>query len=411
MSDQSNSDAIRAGAILSAPSPADVNGWPAVASAILLGTIGVLSFIIQPGLVQGYVTHLGLGEAAAVDLAGIEMLGVALATIALAMFGGRVDWRHVVLAGLGLAVVGNAGSAATQGALFALFRFVSGLGEGMIISISFTFVGVTRRTERNVALYLVLLLTYGAFTLWQLPAILDAIGLPGLFAAFAALSALAVVTVPLVPRAYHAQEMANPEARQLSRVLLAVALAGVLAYNLAQGIAWAVLFLVGIGAGLGEQQVADSLFLSQVVAIAGALASVFLAARLNRNAAIAFGILVGAASIALLEGAPSAAFFTVGVCGFNFLWNFVLPFILGRICDFDTSGRMMSLAIAMQMTGLGGGPLLAARLIDGNGYGPVLTLCIGLFIASFLLLQLPMRRHGALLASTPAPAAVLSNAI
>lgn len=389
--------------------PTDVNGWPAVASAIALGTIGVLSFIIQPGLVQGFVTQLGMSEPAAVDLAGIEMLGVALATIALAFFGGRVDWRHVVAMGLGAAVIGNLGSAFAPAHLFAPFRFVSGLGEGTIISISFTFVGVTRRTERNVALYLVLLLTYGAFTLWQLPTILDAIGFRGLFTIFAGLSALAAIAIPLVPRGYVAEEMENPEARQLSRPLLGVALAGVLAYNLAQGIAWAVLFLVGIGAGIAEQQVADSLFLSQIVAVAGALASVFLAARLNRNAAIAFGILVGAASIALLLGRPSVALFTLGVCGFNFLWNFVLPFILGRICDFDTSGRMMSLSIAMQMTGLGGGPLIAAELMDGTGYGAVLGVCIALFIASFLLLQVPIRKHRALLSDSRTPGLAMTS--
>jgi len=375
----------------------DVNGWPAIASAILLGTIGVLSFIIQPGIVQGFVTELGMSEPAAVDLAGIEMLGVAIATIALAFFGGRIDWRHVVAIGLGAAVIGNLGSALGSADLFTVSRFVSGLGEGAITSISFTFVGVTRRAERNLALYLVLLLTYGAFMLWQLPSLLDAIGFAGLFMIFAALSALAALTIPFVPRSYVAEEMENPEARQLSRPLLAIALGGVLAYNIAQGIAWSVLFLVGIDAGIAEQPVADSLFLSQVVAIAGALASVFLASRVNRNAAIAFGILVGAASIALLLGRPSLVLFTLGVCGFNFLWNFVLPFILGRICDFDTSGRMMSLAIAMQMTGLGGGPLIAARLMDGTGYEAVLGLCISLFIASFLLLQIPIRKHAGLL--------------
>lgn len=389
-----------AGHEAAAPGATDVNGWKAVTSAIVLGTIGVLSFIIQPGIVQGFVTELRMSEAAAVDLAGVEMLGVALATIALALFGGRVDWRHVVAAGLLSAVIGNVGSALTGGGAFVFSRFVAGLGEGAIISISFTFVGVTRRAERNLALYLALLLTYGAVTLWQLPAVLDAVGFPGLFSAFAAASALAVIAIPQVPRSFVEDIMDNPEARQLSRALLGVALAGVLAYNLAQGIAWAVLFLVGTGAGLGEQQVADSLFLSQVVAIAGALASVFLASKLNRNAAIAFGILVGAASIALLLGKPSLTLFTLGVCGFNFLWNFVLPFILGRICDFDTSGRMMSLAIAMQMTGLGGGPLIAARLIDGTGYGAVLALCIALFLASFALLQIPIRQHRMLLATT-----------
>jgi len=375
----------------------NVNGWPAVLGAVVLGTIGVLSFIIQPGIVQAYVTELGLAESAAVDLAGIEMLGVAAATIFMAAGGNRINWRLIVAGGLLLAALGDFGSAAfPAGRGFEALRFVAGLGEGTIISISFTFVGLTVRAERNVALYLTLLLSYGAFGLWYLPQFVDAFGLAGLFASFGLLSLLALAAIPFLPRAYDAQQMVNPEARQLPLSLLAVALAGVLSYNLAQGIAWAVLFLVGVGAGLAEQAVADALFLSQVLAVGGALASVFLAGHVRRNRAIAFGILGGAASIALLIGKPGPLLFTLGVCGFNILWNFVLPFILGRVCDFDESGRMMSFAIAMQMIGLGGGPIIAARLLDSGGYRAAELLCIALFIASWLLLLLPMRRHGAL---------------
>ncbi|WP_226016946.1 hypothetical protein [Novosphingobium sp. FKTRR1] len=380
----------------------DVNGWPAILGAVLLGTIGVLLFIIQPGIVQAYVTHLGLTEAVAVNLAGIEMLGVALATIFMAIRGVGFDWRHVVAAGLITAAAGDFGSlGGGHGVSFYGARFIAGLGEGTIISISFTFVGVTVRAERNVALYLSLLLTYGAFGLWYLPLFLSAFGLGAMFAGFGGLSLLALLTLPLLPRAYSAEAMANPEARQLPRSLLVVALGGVLAYNIAQGIAWAVLFLVGTGAGLAEQSVADALFLSQILAVGGALASVFLAGRIHRNAAIAFGILAGAGSIALLVGRPGMALFVVGVCGFNALWNFVLPFILGRVCDFDESGQMMSYAIAMQMIGLGSGPLIAAQLLDGTGYRAAELVCIALFIVSYGLLLLPIRRHAALRSRAP----------
>ena len=91
----------------------DVNGWPAILCAVILGTIGVLSFIIQPGIVQGYVTQLGVSEAAAVNLAGVEMLGVALATIFIALWGTRINWRWIVAGGL---VIGAAGNFASIGA-------------------------------------------------------------------------------------------------------------------------------------------------------------------------------------------------------------------------------------------------------------------------------------------------------
>ena len=84
----------------------DVNSNSAILSAVLLGTLGVLSFIVQPGLVQAFVTELAVGEPRAVDLAGIEMLGLALATIILAVGGTRLDWRHITLAGLVFSIIG-----------------------------------------------------------------------------------------------------------------------------------------------------------------------------------------------------------------------------------------------------------------------------------------------------------------
>jgi predicted MFS family arabinose efflux permease len=380
------------------PREINVNGWPAIVSAIILGTIGVLSFIIQPGIVQGYVEHLGVSDSRAVDLVGLEMLGVALATIFMALVGTRINWRTIVAAGLLIAAGGDLASAlATHAPAFGGLRLIAGFGEGMIISISFTFVGVTAKAERNVALYLVLLLTYGAFGLWYLPVILNLIDMSGMFIGFAGLSTLALVAVLFVPHGYGAAQGARPDVRQLPTALLAVALLAVLAYNIAQGIAWAVLFLVGTSAGIAEQVVANALFLSQVMAVAGALASVMLAERIPRGTprdrAIAGGILGGAASIALLLGHPDVMLFTLGVCGFNILWNFVLPFILGRIGDFDASGRMMSFAVAMQMIGLGGGPLIAAPLIDGKGFRVVELLCIALFLISFALLRIPTRAH------------------
>ena len=376
------------------PREINVNGWPAIGSAIALGTIGVLSFIIQPGIVAGDVEHLHVADATAVNLVGLEMLGVAIATVAMALIGSRIDWRLVTAGGLVIAAAGDLASAlATHSPSFGMLRLVAGLGEGTIISISFTFVGITARAERNVALYLALLLTYGAFGLWYLPQILNALDIAGLFIAFAALSALALVTVPFVPHGLGADAAPRDSVRQLPLPMLVVALGGVLAYNIAQGIAWAVLELVGKAAGLGEAAVAGSLFASQALAVAGALGSVFLADRINRDGAITAGILGGAASIALLLGTPGLWLFAAGVCGFNILWNFVLPFILGRIGDFDTSGRMITIAVAMQMIGLGGGPLIAAPLIDGSGFRTVLIVCIALFLVSFVGLRIPSAAH------------------
>lgn len=377
-----------------APSSTDVNSTASVASAIFLGTVGVLSFIVQPGLVQGFVSTLGMSDARADDVVGIEMMGVALATVVVAMIGTRVDWRALTLGMLITAVVGNLASATwLNQAPFVIARFIAGFGHGGVISLSFTFVGLTVRTDRNLALYLVALLSYGAFGLWVLPTVLTHVGFSPVFLFFAAVTALGLATLRWLPRSSHGREEVSPTALQLSKLWISIALAGVLAYNLAQGIAWANLSLIGTAANIGEQTVANDLFLSQILAVAGALLSVVLAGKVGRGQLVAGGIVGGALFIALLIGRPGPWIFLIAVCGFNFLWNFVLPFILGTVGDFDLHGRVITGAVAMQMIGLGLGPILSGGLMGAHGFLQIEIACVGFFAASLVLLVAAMAAH------------------
>jgi len=372
----------------------DVNAQPSVASAIFLGTVGVISFIVQPGIVQGLVTNLHLSDAQANDVVGIEMMGVALATILVAAVGERIDWRRLTAIALLLGTLGDLASAALlHGPGFVPARFLAGLGHGAIISLSFTFVGLTTRPDRNIAFYLVSLLSYGAAGLWALPEILNRFGFEPVFVFFAIVTGVGLCLLSHLPRSSDHRLDVSPTARQFGPLVIGVALAGVLAYNMAQGIAWANLALIGSAAQLSDQTVANDLFLSQVVAVAGALLSVWLAGLDRRGVMIAIGIVGGGLFIALLIGAPSATLFLISVCGFNFLWNFVLPFILGAVGDLDLRGRVMSPAIAMQMIGLGLGPIVSGRLLGQGGFMTVELACVGFFALSLALLAGPVIAH------------------
>lgn len=373
----------------------DVNSRTTIGAAIVLGTIGVLSFIVQPGLVQGFVVELALSESAANDLAFIEMVGVAIGTYVVA-FGSRfVSWRVLITLSLILAAAGNLASAgASLADLLRTTRFVTGLGEGGIISVSFAVIGLTTRTERNLALYLVLLLTYGALGLWLMPVAFETIGLKGIFVIWSVLTVCSLITIRSLPTSSGSATQIRPSARQLSLAMLIIAMLGVLIFNSAIGIAWANLFLIGMEIRPDEQAVANALLISQFVAIGGALGAVFLEDRLGRWKPIIFGIFGLAASIALLLKEPGYAMFILSVGLFNFLWNLVMPFILSAVTDMDEKGEIMTHAIAMQMTGLGFGPFIAARILNfGGGFAGVLWTTVILLVVSFFILMVPMLAH------------------
>lgn len=373
----------------------DVNSRSAILSAIILGTTGVLSFIVQPGLVQGFVTELGLSEAQANGLAFSEMAGIALATVLLVIINRFANWRILLGAGVLLAGIGNLGSAfiGTETSLNGI-RFLTGLGEGIIISLSFTFIGLTKRTDRNLALYLVLLLTYGAIGLWAMPMFINLLGLNAIFVTWAILSFFAFVTIKYVPSSSEDLVENSPQAAQMSWGIIAIALFACLVFNTAIGVAWANLFLIGMEVRPDEQSIANALLVAQFVAIPGALLAFVLANRIPRWALLVSGILAAAAAITLLLGKPSYMMFLIAISAFNFIWNLAQPFILSVISDMDEKGRAMSFAIACQMIGLGFGPGIASKMLgDGAGFEEIKILTIKLLISSLIIYLMPIYLH------------------
>jgi len=74
----------------------DVNSRATRYAAKWFGTVGVLAFIIQPGIVQGFVELLGLSDREAGLTASAEMTGVAITAILAAALAHRVNWQKTL---------------------------------------------------------------------------------------------------------------------------------------------------------------------------------------------------------------------------------------------------------------------------------------------------------------------------
>lgn len=369
----------------------DVNSTASIAAAVILGTIGVLSFIVQPGLGYGFTVAFGVTEADANNLLASEGFGIASGAVLGALLSRFVSWRLLCSVSLILAILGNLLSATISeaGTAISLARSLTGLGEGGVIVLSFSMIGLTERIERNIALYLTVLLTYGALGLWLMPLALEVIGLNGIFLGWAIITIVSLGLIPYLPPFADSREVPSRTAAYVGLPMLAVAILSVLAYNTAIGIAWANLFFVGMGIKEDDEAVATALLASQFIAIGGAILAVILEKKIGRWPPIISGILVGAGSISLLLGNPSFLIFAIAVCLFNFIWNFFLPFMLSSVEDMRL-GEMMTIIIAVQMIGLTvAGPLTAARILESGGsLQTALTVTIVLMLISLVGLSL-----------------------
>ena len=272
----------------------DLNSTRGLASTILLGVIGPEVFIVQPGFVQGLVQNVGFSEQGAGYTASVEMFGIAATTVALAFLAHRLDWRKLLYASLLLMFVSNAACAFVHDLnTFAVLRVFAGLGAGGIITLTFTAIGLTRSVDRNFGLLIMWVLIYGAVGLLVMPAAFRLIGMSGVLWFFALFPLVGVPFVRYMPHSGQTVTEVRADAVDLGVPLKSSALLAMFVYFLAQGVVWAYLFLIGVNAGLTEQQVANGLTISQFAGVAGAFAAAWLAHRTHHTLALIIGIVGG----------------------------------------------------------------------------------------------------------------------
>ena len=387
---------------LTSPGPL-ANERARLIAAILVGVIGPEVFIVQPGFVQGLVQHLGFDDQSAGYAASIEVWGITATTLLMTFFSHRFNWRRVITVSLLVVALANALCIGVhERELFIGLRFVAGAGAGGLISLSFTTVGMSSHPDRNFGYLIMWVLLYGAVVLYLMPSAYALAGMKGVLGFFALFPLCALPFVKALPQNGEAAAAVERDAVDLGIPWRSSALAAMFAYFTAQGVAWAYLFLIGTAGGLGEQQVATGLTLSQVAGVAGAMVPALVGHRFGRWGPLSIGIVGGAFCLVFLTGQFAYAAFAFWVCLYNFFWNMTHPFLLGSMASFDRRGRVVVYAVAMQMLGLAIGPALAASTISPGQFVNVNRIAIALFMVSWLCILPPVlvqRRRAAAIAA------------
>lgn len=372
----------------------DVNSSSSLFAAIYLAVIGASVFIVQPGFVQGLVEQFNFSEQQAGYIASAEMWGIALTTVVLALGGHNYSWHRILKVSLILFAVGNLASLlSSELMLFSALRFITGLGAGGLIALSFTIIGLTSLPDRNFGYLIMGVLTYGALGLWAMPLAFDLVGIEGIIVFFALFGASGWPVVTWLPDSGHEHLQVEEDAIDLSQAYRIIAILAMFTYFFAQGVMWAYLFLIGLNGGVSEQGVANGLMLSQFLGIAGAFVAAMAGHRYGRIIPLAIGILGGAVVLGALFGEFTALLYAVTVCVYNFAWNMTHPFLLGAMASFDQHGRVVFYAVAAQMLGLAVGPAFAASLIEDGDYSRVIVAGIALFVLSWLFILVPLIKH------------------
>jgi len=283
----------------------DIDSRSSILAILWIAFIGTHVFIVQPGFVQGLIEYVGFTEELAGLLASWEGWGIAVGTVLVMLIASKFSWRLLTLIFIIMCVAGNALSIGQANyELLRILRFLTGVGAGGMIAITFVMAGLTARADRNFALIIVLVLTYGTIVMWAMPSAYQSIGMKGMLIFFCLFCLSGLFFLRNLPDSgqAHADLKGNYDYQSWLRFST---LAAILVFNIGIGIVWVFLFPVGLETGMSEQGVANVIMISQLFGIAGALFVVFNEIRFGRLVPLMIGMIAIAFSIYMLLGDTS----------------------------------------------------------------------------------------------------------
>ncbi|MBS0393148.1 MAG: MFS transporter [Proteobacteria bacterium] len=366
----------------------------ALASAILVGTLGALTILISPGFVglvaaQASLTDQQAGYLAAWDI-NSSAVAIGLTTFLLSRF----DWHRLAFVGLALLAAGSLATAACSGFdSLVVARVIAGMGEGIAIGVSFAALGVERNPDKAFAWYLVAALSAGAIILFALPGAQALAGTRPVFATLGIIAGLSLWPARWMAAAPPGASQPGEARFKIHWPMALLALAGVLLYFVAQGAVWSYFERIGHANGIAPQTIGTTLALSSVAGIAGALLAAALPANGGRTWPLLGGAAVSLASFLMLNGHVTSTVLVISGLAFNLGWNFCQPLLSGICASADRGGRIVCAMGSIQTVGSGLGPAFAAALLHDGNFTPVIHMAVAFLVASLLLVVPAARVH------------------
>ncbi|BEV00422.1 MFS transporter [Novosphingobium olei] len=354
--------------------------------ALTIGSVGLLVLGLQPLLLGGLVLERRISEAEIGNLVTVEMLAIALGSLAGVWLFRRANPRAVaILAAIGLAAVDLLCIGGGHDAWLLLLRGAAGLCEGVLVAAALVAIALSAHVERASALFLAGQTLLQAIVAFTLPYVEGAgSAADHVFAALAGaavLAALLALAVPSTMRPVAADESGGALS---TASLVALCCSGLFLGAIVTTWSYLGIWLAknGHSAKFEGLIVASSL----VAQIAGASIAARWGERLHYRTAIAGGALVAGLLIAgfFLARESSAGLVLVGVC-FGFVWLFVPPFFAGWLIEIDPARRAVLYLTAFQLGGAAFLPSAAALLVDRWSVDAALWSSGGIFILLSLI--------------------------
>lgn len=368
----------------------------------LLYPIGPAAIVLMPMIVGGLIDSYGYTDQQAANIAALEGIGLVVSSVVAALWIRRVSWvRALLLAFLAYGVLNVVSANLVAYEPLLLVRFLTGLAGGSLFAVSVAALGDNREPDRAFgiaqAVQGVLMLVAFAASPW----LLEAWGVRSLYYLLGAASLLMLVTVRWFPDRGRLRAGTVGTADQGCRNpaphtgLIWLGLAASVLYFVNVFGFWAFVERIGQAAELPAGTIGLALGVSQVMAIAGALAAAWASDRYGRYWPLLIVLFGQALALFYLLGRFGPAAYFVATGAYQALFIVAVSYQMGVIAKLDVRGRFLVMMTAAQGLGAAIGPAVAAGLIRGGDYDRIMVMAgLACLVSTLLFLFIIWRSRG-----------------
>jgi predicted MFS family arabinose efflux permease len=334
-------------------------------------------------------------------LATADLGGCAIGCVISLFIQDRMRWRVILACAITLTCFGGLFSIlSTDYTSLLASRFVTGFGNGFIVSLVFAALCATSNPDRNFGLYTLGQLIAQAITIPFFTIIVARFNVDAIFVALALASAATFLALPFFPTNISAiarNSSCNniPVTKHEHNVSIVklplpqkealIPLVALCIYFWAFSAVWTYFDAIGQSVEMPTPLIGKALGIASLLGILGPIFVIILQPHIMRNMLLALGIAAHVLSIFILLAADGYWTFLCGGSLFIFSLNFVFPFQMGILSKFDVDGSTAVIALVIQLACLATGPYIGGALYTIGGQVVLLGYAALSFVVSLLL--------------------------
>ncbi|WP_339670775.1 MFS transporter [Dasania marina] len=380
-----------------------VRGYIPALQVTLAGFIGFIPLMTLPLMIGVLVDYQHYSQKVAGTVSAAQLFGVSIGILLLSRYTLRYGLKNnVSCAALFVLVIEIVSLLFEALPALYVFRFLSGLGGGVVAGCTYTWLGNSRDPDRGFGLFLLIQFLLGALLLYILPLGFSRFGAEVIKLPFLFFAVLAIV----FSAAFKGTDERSDERISFREILAAKgavpALLAVGLFELAMSLVWAQVERLGSTWQLSAAVISQALALATLAGLLGALLVVLVGVKLGRALSIIIGIsIIVAVLLALITYQSSLIIFIVSMVLFNIAWSFTVPYLQGVQASLGAGAGVVCLGAFVITVSLALGPALSGFLVASYGFlgaviGAMILLVFCLyFVCSAIFSQKKIRSQGA----------------